>query len=68
MIKTAEVESLADELDDEERHRVSGCILAWESGDQLSAIGLLHVVLSVILVNGKVISDSKFPNDTLSVI
>jgi melanoma-associated antigen len=61
-IKAAEVESVADELDNEDRHMVSGCIIAWQCSDQLSAIGLLYVILSIILVNGKVISDSKLPS------
>ena len=38
--------------------RTYGCLIAWNSADQLSALGILHVILALILVSGKVISDS----------
>lgn len=41
--------------------RTYGCLIAWNSADQLSALGILHVVLALILVSGKVISDSASP-------
>ena len=41
-----------------------GSIIAWSSADQLAALGLLHVVLALILVNGRAISErtSSFPS------
>jgi hypothetical protein len=38
--------------------RTYGSIIAWNSADQLSALGILHVILALILVSGKVITDS----------
>ncbi|KAH9992547.1 MAGE family-domain-containing protein, partial [Russula compacta] len=37
--------------------RTYGSLIAWNSADQLSALGILHVILALILVSGKVISD-----------
>ena len=44
--------------DDEVGTNPYGSIIAWNSSDQLGALGILHVVLAIILVNGRVISDS----------
>jgi hypothetical protein len=41
--------------------RTYGCLIAWNSADQLSALGILHVILALILVSGKIISDSASP-------
>ena len=38
--------------------RTYGSLIAWNSADQLSTLGILHVVLALILVSGKVISAS----------
>ena len=38
--------------------RTYGSLIAWNSADQLPTLGILHVVLALILVSGKVISDS----------
>ena len=38
--------------------RTYGSLIAWNSADQLSTLGILHVVLALILVSGKIISDS----------
>jgi len=38
--------------------RTYGSLIAWNSADQLSTLGILHVVLALILVSGKVISTS----------
>ncbi|KAI0074878.1 hypothetical protein K474DRAFT_1625296 [Panus rudis PR-1116 ss-1] len=38
--------------------RSVGSILAWQYADQLGSIGILHVILALILVNGRAISDS----------
>lgn len=37
----------------------TGAIFSWQSSDQLGSIGLLYVILSLILVNGKAILDSE---------
>src|SRR6266702_1877447 len=48
-----------DDVDDAEPGtRTYGSLIAWNSADQLSALGILYVILALILVNGKVISDS----------
>lgn len=39
---------------------VSGCILAWQTHEQIPAYGILCVILSLILVNGKAIPDRTF--------
>ena len=41
--------------------RTYGCLIAWNSADQLSALGILHVILALILVSGKIITDSATP-------
>ena len=41
--------------------RTYGSIIAWNSADQLSALGILHVILALILVSGKIITDSESP-------
>ncbi|TFY72084.1 hypothetical protein EVG20_g934 [Dentipellis fragilis] len=46
-----------DDSDDETGTRTYGSILAWNSSDELGAIGILYVVLAIILVNGKVLSE-----------
>jgi hypothetical protein len=45
--------------------RTYGCLIAWNSADQLSALGILHVILALILVSGKVINDSGSPSPFL---
>lgn len=37
----------------------TGAILAWEQADSLGTVGLLYVVLSLILVHGRALADSK---------
>ncbi|KAH9054702.1 MAGE-domain-containing protein [Lactarius vividus] len=37
--------------------RTYGSLIAWNSADQLAALGILYVILALILVSGKVISD-----------
>jgi hypothetical protein len=41
--------------------RTYGTLIAWNNADQLSALGILHVILALVLVSGKVISDSASP-------
>ncbi|KAI0696984.1 MAGE-domain-containing protein [Cerioporus squamosus] len=38
--------------------RSTGSIFAWQNADQLPSIGILYVILALILVEGRVISDS----------
>ncbi|TFY73507.1 hypothetical protein EWM64_g10505, partial [Hericium alpestre] len=47
----------SDDSDDETGTRNYGSIIAWNGSDQLASLGILYVILAVILVNGKVISD-----------
>jgi len=42
-----------------------GSILSWSSSDNLGAIGVLYVVLSLILVNGRVMPDSTLLSSSL---
>ncbi len=39
--------------------RSTGSIFAWQNADQLPSIGILYVILALILVEGRVISDSQ---------
>jgi hypothetical protein len=38
---------------------ITGSIIAWQTSDQVASYGTLCVILSLILVNGKTISDCK---------
>jgi melanoma-associated antigen len=50
-----------DEEDDNETlPQAYGTILSWSTCDQLEPIGILYVILTLILVSGRVISDCKF--------
>ncbi|KAI6132996.1 MAGE-domain-containing protein [Pisolithus croceorrhizus] len=46
-----------DEEADEELPRRYGSIISWSTCDQLASLGILYVVLALILVNGKTMSD-----------
>ena len=46
--------------------RSTGSIFAWHNADQLASVGILYVVLALILVEGRVISDSAFAPPTYS--
>lgn len=46
-----------DEDEDGFGSRSYGSIISWSTADQLGPIGLLYVILALILVNGRVISD-----------
>lgn len=66
-IKAVEQEHTVDASDGGEDYDDSflrsdniGAILAWQSADHLSAIGILYVVLALVLVHGRNISDSTF--------
>ncbi|KAF9005035.1 MAGE family-domain-containing protein [Cyathus striatus] len=54
----SEDEHQADNSEDEDRPPKSyGSIISWSKGDQLGTLGILYVILSLILVNGRVVSD-----------
>jgi hypothetical protein len=42
---------------DEDFPRAYGSILAWSNADQLGALGILHVILALVLISGRVIND-----------
>ncbi|KAF8839978.1 MAGE-domain-containing protein, partial [Paxillus ammoniavirescens] len=46
-----------DDDDDEDMPRNYGSIISWSTADQLAALGMLHVILALILVNGRSISE-----------
>jgi melanoma-associated antigen len=46
--------------DDDDVPRNYGSIIAWSAADQLAALGLLHVILALILVNGRSISECTY--------
>ncbi|KAF8128974.1 MAGE-domain-containing protein [Boletus edulis] len=46
-----------DDDDDDDMPRSYGSIIAWSTADQLAALGLLHVILALILVTGRAISE-----------
>ena len=54
----AELADYEDE-EDEDSPRYYGSIISWSASDQLAALGILHVILALILVNGKGISDCQ---------
>lgn len=60
-IKAVEQQPDSDEDDDPDDSAVksanTGAIVAWQNADQLSAIGILYVVLALVLVHGRAISD-----------
>jgi melanoma-associated antigen len=47
-----------DDDDDTFGHRSYGSIISWSNADQLGSIGILYVILTLILVSGRVITDS----------
>jgi len=46
-----------EEEEDEDMPHSYGSIISWSTADQLGALGQLHVILALILVNGRVISE-----------
>ena len=56
-----EADSEDDEEDDAERvPKYYGSLISWTKGDQLGAIGVLYVILALVLVNGRIMSDSEW--------
>lgn len=50
-----------DEDDDAERvPKYYGSLISWTKGDQLGAVGVLYVILALVLVNGRIMTDSKW--------
>lgn len=46
--------------DDTERPpKFYGSLVSWSRADQLGSIGILYVILALVLVNGRVLTDSK---------
>lgn len=43
--------------DDESWPRAYGSIIAWSGSDHLGSLGVLHVILSLIMVSNRVISE-----------
>lgn len=60
-IEDAEKVELALWRTNNEEHRPDGTLLTWRHGnaDQLGMVGVLHVILALILVNGRVLTHSK---------
>lgn len=48
-----------DDDDDGVGFRTYGSIISWNQADQLGSIGILYIVLTLILVSGRVITESK---------
>jgi melanoma-associated antigen len=51
-----------DDDDDLLGFRTYGSIISWSQADQLGHVGLLYVILTLILVSGRVMSDGKPPS------
>ena len=50
-----------DDEDDAERvPKYYGSLISWTKGDQLGAVGVLYVVLALVLVNGRIMTDGKW--------
>ncbi|KAK7047600.1 hypothetical protein VNI00_006368 [Paramarasmius palmivorus] len=61
-ILNQENEDMPSNEDDDSGIQTYGSILSWSTSDQLEASGVLAVILSLILVSGKVISDVDLRN------
>ena len=48
-----------DDASDDEASKTYGSIISWSNSDQLGGIGFLYVVLALILITGRSMSDSK---------
>jgi hypothetical protein len=57
-ILAEESEAIPETEDDEDSWpRAYGSIISWSNSDQLNSVGILHVILSLILVSGRVMSE-----------
>ncbi|KAI0942216.1 hypothetical protein AcW1_002900 [Taiwanofungus camphoratus] len=59
-VEQADLANGNDDNDDDDGAGTSsnGSILAWHTADQLGSIGILYVILALILVDGRVVSDN----------
>lgn len=49
-------------LDDNDAHKFdTGSIISWNMSDELGSLGILYVILALILVSGRAISEGAFP-------
>ncbi|PSR84217.1 hypothetical protein PHLCEN_2v5505 [Hermanssonia centrifuga] len=58
ILRVEQADHTEDDDDDEGSPRCTGALLAWQNSDQLGSVGVLYVILALILVNGKTMSDS----------
>lgn len=60
-IETAERKQITDLYPDDEDRQPEGTLIAWRQGsaDELALAGILHVILALIMVNGRVLNDSE---------
>lgn len=59
---TLDDEDAQEDDEDEDGERLPkfyGSLISWSRGDQLGSVGILYVILSLILTNGRVIADGK---------
>ena len=50
-----------DDEDDSERvPKYYGSLISWTKGDQLGAVGVLYVILALVLVNGRIMTDGEW--------
>ncbi|KAK7443455.1 hypothetical protein VKT23_015628 [Stygiomarasmius scandens] len=54
-----ELEDRDEEDENETLPQCYGSILSWSTADQLEPVGILYVILALILVSGRVISDTE---------
>ncbi|KAK0189970.1 MAGE family-domain-containing protein [Armillaria mellea] len=48
-----------DDNDDERGTRSYGSLISWSHTDQISSVGILYIILALILVSGRVLSDAE---------
>ncbi len=60
ILRVDQADHTEDDDGDEGSSRCTGALLAWQNSDQLGSVGVLYVILALILVNGKTISDSMW--------
>jgi melanoma-associated antigen len=60
ILEAEAADALDDVNDTEPGARTYGSLIAWNNADQLAMLGILHVILALILVSGKVINDSAY--------
>jgi hypothetical protein len=58
--ESADIPDIADD-DEEGWPRPFGSIIAWSGSDHLGSLGILHVVLALVMVSGRVMNDGRSP-------